>query len=68
MMAILAYKNLVYVTSFVIKAIYLTKGHTTYQFFLIHSTYHGVFIIVVKPCCVEGLMEDRCIPDKHAQP
>ena len=24
-------------------------------------------VIVVKPCCVEGLMEDRCISNKHSR-
>jgi len=27
----------------------------------------NLVVIVVKLCCVEGLMEDRCISNKHSR-
>ena len=40
-------------TSYLIRALIQNHGH--------------LFIIVVNLCCVEGLMEDRCISNKHSR-
>jgi len=46
------------------------------QLLIVHTLipYHGHLllllshvVIVVKPCCVKGLMEDRCISNKHSR-
>jgi len=28
---------------------------------------HVVVVVVVKPCCVESLMEEKCIPNNHSR-
>ena len=44
---------------------YLIRALTPYHSHLLLLLSHVV--IVVKPCCVEGLMEYRCISNKHSR-